>query len=297
MPRLSSSEEAREIEWGITIPSLDLSRSPDPPKAIARVDMENSLLVREESEIATLIFNRPEARNALSAEIIAGLPRELSRIERRGDIRVVILRGAGGKAFASGADLAEMAGMDSTAALQQLSRFEAMLEAIETCEVPVIAMIEGYAIGGGCEVATACDLRIATADARFGIPIARIGHTLDFRNARRLMALIGPAILKELLFTDRIIDAAEAHRIGLISAVIPREDIEAHTYRLAREMTQKAPLSLRATKRVIRECMHNPSLQGIENPAALAAACFDTEDFKEGVRAFFEKRTPRFLGR
>ena len=259
--------------------------------------MVNSLLVQEESEIATLIFNRPEARNPLDGEIIESLPRELSRLEKGGQTRVVVLRGAGGKAFASGADLAEMARMDSTAALQQFRRFESMLEAIESCALPVIAMIDGYAIGGGCEVAAACDLRVATPDARFGIPIARIGHTLDFRNARRLMALIGPAILKELLFTDKIFDAAEAYRIGLINAVVPREEIEAHTYKLAREMTQRAPLSLRATKRTIRECMQNPSLQGIEDPAALAAACFDTADFKEGIRAFFEKRTPRFVGR
>jgi len=259
--------------------------------------MTNSLLVREEAAIATITFSRPEARNALNAEIIRRLPQELSRLEKSGAIRVVILRGAGGKAFASGADLAELARMDSAAATDHQTRFETMLTAIEYCELPIIAMIEGYAFGGGCEVAVCCDLRVASTDSRFGIPIARIGHTLDFRNARRLIALVGPAMLKDLLFTDRILDAGEAHRVGLINAVVPREEIEAYTYRLAHELTQKAPLSLRATKRLIRECTYNPSLQGIEDPAALLAACFDTEDFKEGIRAFFEKRAPRFEGR
>jgi len=158
-------------------------------------------------------------------------------------------------------------------------------------------LIEGYAVGGGCEIVAVCDMRIAAPEAKFGIPIARLGHTLDFRDAIRLQALIGPANLKELLFTDRILDAAEAYRLGLVNAVVPREEIETYTYHLARKLTEKAPLSLRATKRLIRECTYNPSLQGIEDPSALLAACFQTEDFKEGVRAFLEKRTPRFIGR
>lgn len=258
--------------------------------------METPLIVREEAQVATLTINRPQVRNALNAETIERLHQELSRLETSSSTRVVVLRGAG-KAFASGGDLAEMAHMDSSRALQNYKQVETVLTAIETCALPIIAMIEGYALGGGCEIAVACDLRVATTDARFGIPIARIGHTIDFINARRLLALIGPAALKQLLFTDRILDASEAHQLGLINTVVPREEIEAHTYDLARTIAQKAPLSLRATKRTIRECMYNLSLQGIEDPAALAAACFDTEDFKEGIRAFFEKRAPRFEGR
>ena len=259
--------------------------------------MDDSLLIRADAGIATIVFNRPDARNALNHEMVERLPRELARLERDGMTRVVVLRGAGGKAFASGGDLREMSAMDSTRAAQNFRHVEAMLSAIEGCGLPIVALIEGYALGGGCEVAATCDLRVATPDARFGIPIARIGHTIDFTNARRLLALIGPARLKELLFTDRILDAAEALRIGLLTAVVPPEQIEPHTYRLARTLAEKAPLSLRGTKQTIRECLHNPTLQGIEDPFRLAAQCFDTEDFTEGVRAFFEKRPPRFAGR
>ncbi|HSB70300.1 MAG TPA: enoyl-CoA hydratase-related protein [Candidatus Methylomirabilis sp.] len=259
--------------------------------------MDDSLLIRTDAGVATIVFNRPEARNALNHDIVERLPRELARLERDGMTRVVVLRGAGGKAFASGGDLREMSAMDSTRAAQNFRHVETMLAAIEGCDLPIVAMIEGYALGGGCEVAATCDLRVATPDARFGIPIARIGHTIDFTNARRLLALIGPAVLKELLLTDRILDAAEALRIGLVNAVLPPEQIEPHTYQLARKLAEKAPLSLRGTKRTIRECLHNPTPQGIEDPFRLAAECFDTEDFKEGVRAFFEKRPPRFAGR
>ena len=188
--------------------------------------METPLIVREEAQIATLTFNRPHVRNALNAEIIERLRQELSRLETSSTTRVVVLRGAGGKAFASGGDLAEMARMDSNRALENYKQVETVLTAIETCALPIIAMIEGYALGGGCEIAVACDLRVATTDARFGIPIARIGHTVDFINARRLLGLIGPAALKELLFTDRILDAGEAYRLGLINTVVPREEIE-----------------------------------------------------------------------
>lgn len=258
---------------------------------------ESPLLLYLDPPLATVILNRPHRYNALNEEMQQMLPPMLDDLRAQSDIRVLIVRGAGGKAFAAGDDITQFVQWGAQEALAHYHHLEAFISAIENFPKPTIALIEGVAVGGGLEVAAACDLRIATAESRFGIPIARLGHTVDYPNALRLIRLIGPARVKEMLLTAELIDAAQAERIGLITRVLPADQIESYTYDLARKMAHLAPLSLQASKQVIQTCLVNPELRGIENPLAFAASLFDTEDFHRGVDAFLAKRPPQFLGR
>ncbi|RMF86474.1 MAG: enoyl-CoA hydratase [Nitrospinota bacterium] len=258
---------------------------------------EPPLLLQKEPPLATLLFNRPQSRNALNEEMQRALPPLLQDLQKEENMRVLIIRGAGGKAFASGDDITQFVHWGAQEALEHYHHLEAFIRAIETFPLPTIALIEGFAVGAGLEVAAACDLRIAATGSRFGIPIARLGHTVDYRNALRLIRLVGPARVKEMLFTAELIEAGEALQIGLVNRVVPPEQIETYTYALARKIASHAPLSLRASKQTINTCLENPELRGIEEPAALAASLYDTEDFHRGVEAFLAKQKPVFYGR
>lgn len=227
-----------------------------------------------------------------------GEPPLLDQLRQDADIRVLIVRGAGGKAFAAGDDITQFVHWGAREALAHYHHLEAFIGAIEEFPKPTLALIEGFAVGAGLEVAAACDLRYASADARFGIPIARLGHTVDLRNALRLIRLVGPSRVKEMLFTAELIGAQEALQIGLINRIFPVEDIERQTYELARKMAAHAPLSLMQSKASVRLCLDNPELQGIQEPAAMAAALYDTADFHAGVDAFLRKQPlPLFQGK
>lgn len=259
---------------------------------------EPPLLLQREASVATIVFNRPQARNALNEEMQRALPPLLDQLRQDADIRVLIVRGAGGKAFAAGDDITQFVHWGAREALAHYHHLEAFIGAIEEFPKPTLALIEGFAVGAGLEVAAACDLRYASADARFGIPIARLGHTVDLRNALRLIRLVGPSRVKEMLFTAELIGAQEALQIGLINRIFPVEDIERQTYELARKMAAHAPLSLMQSKASVRLCLDNPELQGIQEPAAMAAALYDTADFHAGVDAFLRKQPlPLFQGK
>lgn len=256
------------------------------------------LLIQLEPPLATIVFNRPQARNALNEEMQRALPPMLDRLRDDADVRVVIFRGAGGKAFAAGDDITQFVHWGAREALAHYHHLEAFVGAIEAFPKPTIALIEGFAVGAGLEVAAACDLRYASEDARFGIPIARIGHTVDLRNALRLIRLVGPSHVKEMLFTAELIGAQDALRIGLINRVLPVEHVESYSYEMARKMAMHAPLSLMQSKASVQICLENPELRGIAEPAAIAASLYDTEDFHTGVEAFLSKRpVPPFHGR
>jgi enoyl-CoA hydratase len=256
------------------------------------------LLLRREPPVATIVFNRPQARNALNEEMQRALPPMLEQLRGDAEVRVLILRGAGGQAFAAGDDITQFVHWGAKEALAHYHHLEAFIGAIEAFPKPTIALIQGFAVGAGLEVAAACDLRYASADARFGIPIARLGHTVDLRNALRLMRLVGPARVKEMLFTAELIGAEEAWQIGLVNRVLPPAQVERYTYEAAHKMATYAPLSLMQSKASVQLCLDNPELRGIDEPAAIAASLYDSEDFHAGVEAFLNKQPlPPFRGR
>jgi len=256
------------------------------------------LLLQREPPVAMVVFNRPEARNALNEAMQRALPPMLEQLRDDAEVRVLILRGAGGEAFAAGDDISQFVHWGAPEALAHYQHLEAFIAAIEAFPKPTIALIEGFAVGAGLEAAAACDLRYASTNSRFGIPIARLGHTVDLRNALRLIRLVGPSRVKEMLFTAELIGAEEALQIGLVNRVLPADEVARYTYDMARKMASHAPLSLRQSKTSVQLCLDNPELRGIDEPAALAAALYDTEDFHAGVEAFLSKQPlPPFRGR
>jgi enoyl-CoA hydratase/carnithine racemase len=254
------------------------------------------LVTHRDDLVATVTINRPEQRNALNLATRNGIRSAIEELAASASARVVVLRGAGRRAFASGGDLRELSTMGFDGAKEHFDEFTETLAAIEEAPIPVIAMIDGFALGGGLELATACDLRISSDAARFGIPIGRIGHTLDKKNLRRVLRLVSPADLKAMLLTDMLIPADEARRIGLLNWVVPQAQLESFTYDVAARVAASAPLGVQTAKRLINEVCDEGALPSSED-ADDASRLFDTEDFAEGVAAFFERRVPDFRGK
>ena len=247
--------------------------------------------------IATLTFNRPEARNAMTWAMYEALVEACERVDADETIRVLVLRGAGGKAFVAGTDISQFQTfMDRQDGLKYEERLDHVLDRIERVTKPTIAQVEGVAVGGGCAIALVCDLRVATPQSSFGIPIARtLGNCLAGASYSRLVDLAGPAVVKDLMFTGRLIDAAEAHTIGLVNRLVPADEIGAAVERLAREIAANAPLTLRATKEMIRRVLEKRRLAAGDD-ADLVELCYTSDDFHEGVAAFLAKRKPQWSG-
>lgn len=246
--------------------------------------------------VATVILNRPAARNAMNRAMYRALQSTFEALNGRDDLRVVIITGAGDKAFAAGADIAEFADLRSEEdVLAYEQQVERMLDALERLAKPVIAKIRGVATGGGWSLAAACDLRLAAEDAQFGIPIARtLGNCLPMGNLARLVDLVGPHHAKKLLFTGRLISAQEALTIGFLTEVVPPEALDDRVEALARDLAGHAPRTLRATKEGIRRLA---AARRAVDGRDLLLSCYLSEDFREGVRAFLEKRRPVWTGR
>ena len=255
--------------------------------------------------IAVLTFNRPEARNAMTWAMYDALVQACDRVDDDAAIRVLILRGAGGKAFVSGTDISQFQAFGTaggghaspTNGLDYEKRLDAALDRLERVNQPVIAQIEGVATGGGCAIALCCDLRVATPESNFGVPIARtLGNCLSGATYSRLVDAIGPSRVKELLFTGRMIDAAEAQAIGFINRVVPATVIASAVRELALSIAANAPLTIRVTKEMLRRIAAQRRLAaGADHD--LIALCYESEDFKEGVSAFMAKRKPAWRGR
>ena len=250
-----------------------------------------------EGSVAFLTFNRPEARNAMTWPMYDALSAACERVDADDGLRVLVLRGAG-DAFVAGTDIGQFTSFaTSDDGIAYERRMEQVIERLERVAVPTIAQVHGVAAGGGCVIAFACDLRVCSHAARFGVPIARtLGNCLSAANCTRLVDLIGPARTKELLFTGRLLDAAEAVSLGLVTRVVEPEALDAVVRELAQTIASNAPLTIRATKEAVRRIALGRRLEG-RLADDLTALCYGSHDFREGVSAFLEKRPPKFTGR
>lgn len=249
--------------------------------------------------IATMTFNNPARRNAVSLEMWAAAEEILARFAADPAVRVVVVTGAGGKAFVSGADISkfETERANAAAVAAYAAQTTRVFDRLHDFPKPTIAMIQGHCIGGGTGLAVCCDLRIAGDGATFGIPAARLGIGYSLAGIERLVGLIGPAFAKEMFFTARRFSAAEALAIGLVNRVVAADLLEATVAELARTIAANAPLSVDSTKFTINEAMKPRPERDVARCSALIAACYASEDYIEGRRAFLEKRPPRFRGR
>ncbi len=247
--------------------------------------------------VAFLTFNRPAAQNALTWAMYDALINACEQVDADAGIRVFVLRSMG-DAFAAGTDIRQFREFRTAAdGLAYEQRLDAVIDRLERVRIPTIAQVQGVAAGGGCAIALACDLRICTPAARFGVPIARtLGNCLSAANCARLVDLIGPARAKDLILTGRLLDAEEAAAAGLVTRLVDAADIESAVTELATTLAAHAPLTLGATKETLQRLAQARRL-GPNAIDDLIAACYGSQDFHEGVASFLDKRRPRFEGR
>jgi enoyl-CoA hydratase len=249
--------------------------------------------------VGVVVFNQPEKHNAMSVEMWLGLAEILEQFRDDDAVRTVILKGAGMRAFVSGADISQFEQQRSNADAQAAYDEQTSIgrRALARFPKPTIAAIRGYCLGGGLALAMQTDLRIADASSQFGIPAARLGIAYTFDGLRNLVTLVGPAHARMIMYTARRIDAHEAHRIGLINQVVSVDDLQGVVFDLAHTIAENAPLSIAASKIGIDQVVRDADERDMDALARAAALCFDSADYREGRTAFREKRQPQFVGR
>lgn len=246
--------------------------------------------------VALVCLNRPEKLNALTRAMLLELGEMFERIKRERQVRAVILTGAGERAFSAGTDIAELATMDEREARAAARRGQEVCDSVESCGVPVIAAVNGLAAGGGCELALACHIRIASEDARFSLPETKLGVIPAYGGTQRLARVTGSGRALEMMLTGAEVSAAEALRSGLVNRVVEHAELLSAAEALAREIAKLAPLAIRACLEAVTRGLSLSLAEGLELEAELFSSLFATEDMREGTRAFLEKRQPDFKG-
>ncbi|MCM0760915.1 short-chain-enoyl-CoA hydratase [Sporomusa sphaeroides DSM 2875] len=258
------------------------------------MDTYNNLIYEKTSDIGVVTINRPKSLNALNSETLREINALFTSIANDSSVKVVIIRGSGEKAFVAGADITEMQAMSAIEARIFSKLGQTAFEKIEKLPQPVIAAINGFALGGGCELAMACDIRIATEKSKFGQPEVLLGVTPGFAGTQRLPRLIGKGNAKELLFVGDMIDAKEAFRIGLINKIVPVEELIDIAMAMAGKIATRAPLAVQLCKAGVNEGLNVDLASATAYEAEIFGLCFSTSDQKEGMSAFIEKREPAF---
>ena len=258
---------------------------------------EQVVLVDHEGPISTLTINRPKVLNALNPQVIDALASAVAQVAARAETRCLIVTGAGEKAFVAGADIAAMSALSGEQARVFAKRGHDALAALEALKVPVIAAVNGFALGGGCELALACDFIYASDKSKFGQPEVNLGVIPGFGGTQRLARRVSVGVARELVYSAVIIDAQEALRIGLVNKVFPADQLLAEVKKTAQLIAQKGPIAVAQAKRAINEGLDVSLAQGNDIEVAAFGNCFGTDDQKEGMAAFLEKRAAKFTGR
>ena len=258
----------------------------------------DKIMTRKEGPIGHLVFNNPERHNAVSLEMWGAVVESLARFSTDKDVRVVVLSGAGEKAFVSGADISKFESERSNK--EAIERYNVAVDKANTAVYefpkPTIAMIRGYCIGGGVGLALCCDLRICSDNSKFGVPAAKLGLGYGFKGIKKLVDVVGPSFAKEIFFTARQFTAAEAQTMGLVNRVLPEAELEKYVKDYADTISANAPLTVNSVKFIVGETVKPESARNLQKCADLVAECFASNDYKEGRTAFMEKRKPAFTG-
>lgn len=256
-----------------------------------------NITIEAKEGIGILTINRPKALNALNIETLNEMVRGIKNLEEDGSVKVIIITGAGDKAFIAGADIAAMSQMGKSDAERFVHIGHDTMRTIEECEKPVVAMVNGYALGGGTEAALACDFVYASENAKFGLPEVSLGIFPGFGGTQRLPRYIGEQRAKELIFTGRVISAGEAYKWGIVNRVCPPDKLVGETMALAGEIMKKGQVAISLAKKAINQGIYQPLSEGLKIERDTFVRCFITEDRKEGMAAFLEKRRPDFQGK
>jgi enoyl-CoA hydratase/carnithine racemase len=271
----------------------------DVPKKSEKSHADGKILQSLNDGVGIITFNQPEKRNAMSLDMWEGLGHALVELRDDPAVRVVILVGAGDKAFVSGADISQFEKTRHNAeASEEYSKKSAAQRALlADYPKPIIACIRGFCLGGGMQVAMAADIRIASDNSQFGIPAAKLGIAYGYDGLKNLVSLVGPSWARLLMYTGMRIDSAEAVRIGLVDRVVPDAELWDATTEIARTISGNAPLAIKAAKITIAQVLRDPDKRDMNAVKDIGTACMDSEDFREGRTAFMEKRKPQFKGR